>query len=114
MTKKTLSSSLIPEKIIIGLSVIFFIVVFFNSNPWSREAFLLLVPIYAGIFYIIFYLPDHICYDIDNMYIKSKNGEIIVELKDIYMVKMTSIGIGHRFLWKIKYRVDNDEGDVRF
>jgi len=114
MERNTLSSELIVEKSIIGLSLVFFIFLVVNIHPSARIYFLWLVLVYAAIFYIAFYLPDTIEFDYENLYLIRKSGESTIPLKDIYMIKMTSISIGSRSLWKIKCKINGVEKAARF
>jgi hypothetical protein len=114
MGRKKLSSQIIPEKIFVVLSNVMFIIIFFNVNPSVRQLFLLLIPIYTGIYFIIFYLPDTLECNNDALYVKRKGAEFVVDLKDIDTIKLTSIMVGHRWLWKIKYSSTDEIEAVRF
>jgi hypothetical protein len=72
------------------------------------------IPIIVGISYIVFYLPDNIEFDNEKIYIKRWNGSYTIDLKNIHMIKMTGLSIGHRNIWKIKYIVNNEENAARF
>jgi len=114
MERKKLSSPIIAEKIFVVATTVMFIIVFFETKTSIHPLFLLLIPIYAGIYYIIFYLPDTLEYNNDALYMKRKGSEVVIELKHIDTIKMTSIMIGHRSLWKIKYSYNDETGAARF
>lgn len=85
-----------------------------NINPSSRIDLLWMLPVCIGILYIVFYLPDNIEFDNDHLFIIRRRKEIVVDLKDIYLIKVTMISIGYRSLWKIRYTNNNEDGAARF
>jgi hypothetical protein len=109
--RKSLSGNLLVEKtaffILIALILIFCI----KHYP---EVLIIAIPAFIAIDYLIYHLPDTIDYDDNNIFIKRKKGELVVPLKDICLVKVTWLSIGHRNIWKIKYVNCNIEGIVLF
>jgi hypothetical protein len=48
------------------------------------------------------------------MYISRSSGEVSVDLKDIYKVKIVAFAINRRYMWKIKYKANGIEKAARF
>ncbi len=111
MDRIKLSSSLIFQKG--GFILIFFgyvIMLISSFNPLSL-IFILLFALFA---YQIFYLPDNVEFDADNMYIVYKDGETKVNLKDVYYVSpMGSLWSGNN-LGRIKYRFEGSDYQAQF
>jgi hypothetical protein len=61
-----------------------------------------------------FYLRDTVEFDDNNMYISRSSGEVSVDLKDIYKVKIVAFAINRRYMWKIKYKANGIEKAARF
>ncbi len=113
MERKQLSADLLIDKVVIGIILIVFSAVFFNrSVVWWGEALVIFVLLFFA--FSIFYLPDTIEFDDNNMYIERRSGEITVDLRDIYTVKLTGFRLNHRHMWKVKYRENGIEKAARF
>lgn len=50
-------------------------------------------------------------FDSNHMYITSKKGEDKIPLRNIYCIKLTSLKINNRNMWKIKYTYRNHTED---
>jgi hypothetical protein len=114
MERKALSSKLIVEKIVILLSLVVFLFIIAGTAPTVLQDLLWIVPIYVGVFYIVFFLPDGIEFDAENIYLKRRHHNYTIPLKDISVIKITGISIGYRSLWKLECKVNGIEGDARF
>ena len=57
----------------------------------------------AGVLYWAFDVAKTVEYDMNYMYIKGKSEEERIALKDIYQIKLTTIRINNRSMWKISY-----------
>jgi predicted secreted protein len=64
--------------------------------------------------YILFYLPNHIDFDDNNIFIKTKEGIITVPYQQVTMLKLTGLSIGSKNIWKIKYYDNGREKVARF
>ena len=114
MERKTLSANLLWDKIFFSFFGVILLIVCINQSfsPWELPA---VFAVFSGIiFYSIFYLPDTIEFDDTYLYVTRKNGEISVDLKDIYMMKITTARLNHRNMWKIKYKMNGINAAARF
>ena len=112
MERKSLSSKLTFNRIVIViLTIAFFIFILNRSFNMAILIFGAAILIFG---FSIFYLPDTIEFDDKNMYIMKRGDETIVDLKDIYMVKLTGMRFNYRHMWKIKYKINGIEKAARF
>jgi len=79
-------------------------------NPYGL-VFILFFGIYA---YWIFWLPDNIEFDADFMYVIYKNGEIKVDLKDVYYISPRAGFMDNCGLGRIKYHYEDTDYLAQF
>jgi hypothetical protein len=112
IVKRTaLSSKLGIEKAIFFILLAWVLIFCVKHYP---QLLYIAAPVFIFLEYILYYLPNKVEFDNENIFIKRKKGEERVAIKDIYLVKITAIGIGHKSIWKIKYSNYNGEGVARF
>ena len=111
MKKRILSSSLATEKILFFLLLAALLIFSLQHYP---ELLWIAAPVFLYFDFMLYYRPVHIGFESDKLFIKRKNGEETVLLKDIHLIKKTGFGIGHKSIWKMRYRVHNGEGVAYF
>jgi len=109
--KRILSSSLATEKILFFLLLAALLIFSLQHYP---ELLWIAAPVFLYFDFMLYYRPVQIGFESDKLFIKRKNGEETVLLKDIHLIKKTGFGIGHKSIWKIRYRVHNGEGMAYF
>lgn len=109
-----LSSRLLFDKIIILIFCLIALPYWLYNYPDIRNVCFLAIPVIGVISYFVFFFSDTIEFDEEKMYLIRRNGSHDVDLKDIYLIKMTGFRIGYRNLGKIKYMIDNEEHTARF
>jgi len=114
MECRQLSSKLIFDKIVVAAIILCLVFVFFKYKAVNLDILLPAIPIVIGMGYLIFYLPDHIEYDSENIYISRHRRKFSIRLNDIDTVKLTMLSIGHRNMWKIKFTQNGIESNARF
>lgn len=113
MERKLLSHDMTFSRIISAVLLILVPLLLIKASaPWWAP--IIAVAIVGQMTVFIFYLPDTIEFDDNNMYIIRSNGEVSVDLRDIYKVKMVAFAVNRRYMWRIKYRVDGIEKTARF
>jgi hypothetical protein len=90
------------------------IIAFFLQSAVDFEFLLIGCGLLAIVGYVLFFLPETIEFDDNSMYIKKRNGEIVVDLKDIYKIKITQVAFNNTHTWKIKYKLDGIDKSARF
>lgn len=63
--------------------------------------------------YRTIYLVDNIEFDDKNMFVRTRNDEIIIDLADVYAIKLTLGQLNRQRMWKIKYRINGIEKAAR-
>jgi hypothetical protein len=104
MVRRLLSHDMTFARIINIIILIVFSFVFLKTAipGWM---YLVLVIIAGQMIAFLFYLPDKIEFDDKNIYINRSGGEITVDMRDIYTIKMTPYAVNKsRYMWKIKYQ----------
>jgi Ca2+/Na+ antiporter len=112
MERTKLSNDLILQKIALIIVFLGYLIAMIVPpfNPYGL-ALLLVFVLFA---YRIFYLPDNIEFDDNYMYIIEKNGEIIVDLKDIYYIFPRASFFDSSGLGKIKYHFEGSDYFAQF
>ena len=111
MKRKFLSNNLIVEKIIFFVLLVTILLFCVKHYP---ELLLIAVPIFIYLDYLIYYRPNQIEFDDNQLFIKRKKGEEIVALKDVYQLRSTAWRIGFKKIWKLRYYNRNGEGNAWF
>lgn len=113
MERKLLSHDMTFSRIICVVLLILIPLLLINTSaPWWAPVIVVVIAGQIAVFMI--YLPDTIEFDDNNMYISRSSGEITVDLKDIYKIKMVALAVNRRYMWKAKYKVDGIEKAARF
>jgi len=113
MELKSISNSMIFYKIITGVLLLVFPLIFIDK-PFPWWIYIVMIVVYLQFFLFIIYLPETIEFDNDYIYLKRINGEIAIDLGCIYKIKMTGFRLNRRYMWKIKYRVNGINKAARF
>lgn len=113
MERKLLSHDMTFGKILsLALLVLFPLLLIKTAAPWW---FYIIAAIIVGqMIAFLIYLPDTVEFDDNNMYVSRSAGEITVDLKDIYKIKMVAYAVNRRYMWKIKYQVNGIKKAARF
>ncbi|BCY29590.1 hypothetical protein [Flavobacterium okayamense] len=106
--KKRISTNLrwvrfIPA--VVFMALLYSIVNLINSHNRENEALIgiCISAIVCVLLYFIFDSAKKVEFDQNHMFITSKNGEERIPLKNIHVIKLTSLEINKRKMWKIKY-----------
>jgi len=112
--RRRLSNRLFITKSFILIGSLIVLPYCFYNFPDVREFCLLgeIPLIIAG--YFIFYLPDNIYFDSDNIYITHFSNSIVVGLEQITSVEFSVFGTFTIQLVRIKYMLNNEEHVARF
>jgi hypothetical protein len=111
MERTRLSDNLFLQKA--ALAIIFVISVIYEIQHFDILV-LIFIPVFGIFGYQIWYLPEKIEFDEDYMYIIEKDGEITIELRNIFYVSPVSTLFNPSGLGKIKYRYENEEYSAQF
>lgn len=111
MKRRTLSSSLVTEKIIFFLLLVCVLMFSLKHYP---ELLWIAAPAFLYFDVMIYYRPLQIEFEDNNLFIKRKKGVEMVLLKDVQLIQKTSFGIGHKSILKIRYRGYNGDGVAYF
>ncbi|HEY8999759.1 MAG TPA: hypothetical protein VIM89_00305 [Mucilaginibacter sp.] len=113
MERKLLSHDVTFGKIlIVVIFIVFPLLIIKTSPPWW--VYIIAAIVVGQMIAFLFYLPDTIEFDDKNMYISRSGGEITVDLRDIYKIKMVAYTINRRYMWKIKYEANSLKRAARF
>jgi len=114
MERKLLSHDMTLSRVINAIIIVAFSAIFFKTTVlWWM--YLVIAIITGQMIAFVFYLPDRIEFDDKNIYINRSGGEITVDIRDIYGVKITPYAVNKsRYMWKIKYEVNGIKKAARF
>lgn len=112
MERIQLSKDLTFQKIFMALlfGVIVIVMVSNSVNIWYTIG-MLAIAVYLG--YRTIYLADNIDFDDKNMFVRTRNDEITIDLADVYAIKLTLGQLNRQRMWKIKYRINGVEKAAR-
>ncbi|MBS1528535.1 MAG: hypothetical protein JST19_23010 [Bacteroidetes bacterium] len=71
----------------------------------------LVIAIFLG--YRTIYLADNIEFDNKNMFVRTRNDEVAIDLADVYAIKLTLAHLNRQRMWKIKYRINGVDKAAR-
>jgi len=109
--RKILSSSLVTEKIIFFLLLVCVLMFSLKHYP---ELLWLAAPAFLYFDIMMYHRPTRIEFEGSDLFVNRKKGEERALLKDIQLIQKTSFGIGHKSIWKIRYRGYNGDGVAYF
>jgi hypothetical protein len=111
MNRIKLSSNIVSKKITLIIAFGIYLVYLVSAfNPYA----LILLLVFVVFAYNLFYLPDNIEFDNEYMYIIYKDGETMINLKNIYYVSPVGSLINPSGLGKIKYRYEGSDYLAQF
>jgi hypothetical protein len=107
LKRKRLSGKIITEKIIAMVLVGGILLLCFKT---SADLLLIGVPIAIALDYMVFYLPSHVEFDDERIFIRKKSApELVVSLNNITLVKAMHWSIGFHTLFKITYWINGKQ-----
>jgi hypothetical protein len=111
LVRKQLSSNLLAEKIV-QVIVLLLIVFLWTVVLQAMVFFIVFLILWSYSVYVVYFLAKNVSYDESNLYIKIRNQEKVIDLKNITQIKLVPRSGSWRRLWRIRYLNNNQEQSV--